>query len=415
MDEPADAGSLARLRNEANDHAGAERWPALLELEDALRGDGDFWTSIWGPMCAIARWHEGREGARELLEECIGAGFHDLVPFGAMFGESFGTEPDWPALRARIGANGPPPPVELMSWPCARPSWPLGLSRLDPAGEAKLAARLPPPQPGAWATAEGMLAWATNYWPHSGINHVPVPDANLVLERVDHGERFACLEYTIVLTQALNALRIPARRMSLFRPGYHAGMGTAHAVTEAWIDDLGKWVLLDGQNGATWRDSDGVPLGTLELQQRYRDGDQPEFAGAGRNFHAENADTWFEFFHTVSVRDGLAWSAGPYVPLMEGATVIRSERLACSDADAAPDLAAISTGVTDQQGPALVFRADHPYVSGFAVTDPDGAVGFLAPGEALPLARGAGEHRLTVSVKTHYGTLAPQLLHYVAR
>jgi hypothetical protein len=62
-----------------------------------------------------------------------------------------------------------------------------------------------------------------------------------------------------------------------------------------------------------------------------------------------------------------------------------------------------------------VFRADHPYVSGFAVTDPDGAVGFLAPGEPLPLARGAVEHRLTVSVKTHYGALAPQLLHYVAR
>src|SRR5271169_4996085 len=160
MDEPAHAGPLDRLRNEANDHAGAERWAALLEVEDALRGDSDYWTCIWGPMCAIARWHEGREGARELLEECIGAGFHDLVPFGGMFGESFGTEQDWPALRARIGANGPPPPVELMSWPCARPILPLGLSQLDPAGEAKLTARLLPPQPGGWATAEGMLAWA---------------------------------------------------------------------------------------------------------------------------------------------------------------------------------------------------------------------------------------------------------------
>lgn len=75
-------------------------------------------------------------------------------------------------------------------------------------------------------------------------------------------------------------------------------------------------------------------------------------------------------------------------------------------------LAAISTGVTDQQGPALVFRADHPYVS---VTDSDGAAGFLEPGEPLRLARDAGEHRLTVSITTPYGTLAPQLLHYRAR
>lgn len=60
-----------------------------------------------------------------------------------------------------------------------------------------------------------------------------------------------------MLTQALNALQIPARPLSLFKAGYHAGLGTGHAVTEAWIDDLGKWVLLDGQNGAVWRDEDG--------------------------------------------------------------------------------------------------------------------------------------------------------------
>jgi hypothetical protein len=50
----------------------------------------------------------------------------------------------------------------------------------------------------------------------------------------------ACREYTVVLTQALNTVQIPARRISLFRDGYYAGVGGGHAVTEAWIDDLGK-------------------------------------------------------------------------------------------------------------------------------------------------------------------------------
>jgi len=72
--------------------------------------------------------------------------------------------------------------------------------------------------------------------------------------------------------------------------------------------------------------------------------------------------------------------------------VIPSRRLADSSADLVPDLAAISTGVIDHQGPALVFGADHPYATGFQVTD-----------------------RQTVAVLTRYGTLAPQPLVYLVR
>ena len=68
----------------------------------------------------------------------------------------------------------------------------------------------------------------------------------------------------------------------------------------------------------------------------------------------------------------LAWSPGPYVPVMEGAAVIASQRLTESLAGVAPDLAEISTGVADHKGPALVFRADHPYATGFRVTDASG-------------------------------------------
>ena len=64
--------------------------------------------------------------------------------------ESFGTEPDWPALRARIESNAPLPPVTLVRWPCPRSSLPLGLSRLDAAGAARLTARLPRPQAARW-------------------------------------------------------------------------------------------------------------------------------------------------------------------------------------------------------------------------------------------------------------------------
>jgi hypothetical protein len=414
MGQDAGSESLGRLRTLAVDHMRAERWADLVALEPDLRADGEFWSSLWGPACAIARWHCGRPDARDLLEECIAAGFYE-PEFGTAFEESFGHEPDWPELHTRIAASVPPPPVELIRWPCARPILPLGLVRLDETGAARLRVRLPEPQSSALATAETLLGWVTRRWRHAGATHDYSQDANVVLDRVEGGERFACREYTVVLTQALNAVQIPARRITMLRRDYHAGGGATHAVTEAWIDDLGQWALLDGQNGAVWRDADGIPLSALELQRRYERGDQPEFSGSGPNFDAGDAPVWFGFFHAISVTDTLAWSAGPYVPIRERTAVIESEQLAGPSADVAPDLAAIRTGVADREGPALVFTTDHPYATGFQVTQAGLGTTTVHPGQSFPLARAAGEYRATVAVMTRYGTLAPQALHYVVR
>jgi len=224
MGQDAGSESVGPLRTLAIDHIRAERWADLVALEPDLRADGEFWSSIWGPACAVARWHCGRANARDLLEECIAAGFYE-PDLGTMFERSFGTEPDWPELHARIAASVPPPPVELIRWPCARPVLPLGLARLDETGAARLRARLPEPQASALATAEMLLGWVTSRWRHTSSTHDYSQDANVVLDRVEGGERFACREYTIVLTQALNAVQIPARRITMLRPDYHAGGG----------------------------------------------------------------------------------------------------------------------------------------------------------------------------------------------
>lgn len=404
---------VGQLRTLATDHIRSGRWAELVALEPALRADTEYWFSWWAAACAIGRWHEGRADAGDLLDECIAAGFYDMVPFGKLFEDSFGTQPDWQALRARIEANAPLPPVALVRWPCSRLMLPLGLSRLDAAGAAWLAARLPQPQASALATAETLLGWVTDRWRHSGSSHDTSNDANVVLDRVEQGERFACAEYTVVLTQALNAVEIPARPISLFRLDYYAGLDTGHVVTEAWIDDLGKWVVLDGQNGAVWRDADGVPLSVLELQQRYLIGDQPEFSGRGHNFGPDEAAEWFRYFYAAGVTDVLAWSPGPYVPVMQGVAVISSQRLTESLAGVDPDLAEISTGLADHEGPALTFRADHPYATGFRVTGAGGRRTALAAGEPFRLAGKEGAYELTVAVVTRYGSLTPQPLEYV--
>lgn len=410
-----DADSLGKLRTHATDLLRAEDWPGVLVLQEQLREDTDYWTQIWGPSCAVAAAMTARPGALELLEKCVGDGFYSLADLGAeIFDRAFGDDPAWPDLRARIKANLPPPPVELLRWPTAPIARAL-LSRLDEAGERRLAERLPERQPGAWATAHALLVWVASRWRHIGTNHEPSVDANLVLDRVERGERFACREYTFVLTHALNAVQIPARMISVFRAGYYAGVGGGHAVTEAWIDDLGKWVLLDGQNGAVWRDHAGAPLGLLELQRLYRAGDRAAFDGTGHNFNADDAAVWFSYFHAAGVTRQLGWSVGPYVPIMEGSTVITTDRLATDDDQAAPDLTLISTGVADDGGLALTFSSSHPYAAGFEVAAADGEVTGLAVGQPFRLARDPGEYRLAVATRTPYGTLTPQPLEYLAR
>jgi len=87
-------------------------------------------------------------------------------------------------------------------------------------------------------------------------------------------------------------------------------MGRAHAVSEAWIDDLGR-VVLDGQNGMYWVDADGRPLGLLELR-RLRHAREPGRQEAGR----VPSDAWWPYVHTVGPT-GLMISPPPYAPLLE--------------------------------------------------------------------------------------------------
>jgi hypothetical protein len=308
----------AELRARAIDHVRANRWAELLALQPALERESQYWVTLWGPACAVAAYHQDRPDARELLVAVINAGFHDSSLSTQMFAGAFATRADWPQLRARMEANRPPAPIELTEWPTAVPVLPVLLDRLDPGAEATLARRVPTTQATAQETALEMLTWVTSRWRHGGANHVAGHDANEVLNRAEAGERFACREYTIVLTQVLNAVGIPARSVALLRDGYHTGMGTGHAVTEAWLDDLGRWVVLDAQNGATWRDSSGALLGVITLQERQLTGDRPDFVGVGPNFDSGSAQEWFGYFRYCS-SGGTAWRADSFVPYMGAA------------------------------------------------------------------------------------------------
>lgn len=108
--------------------------------------------------------------------------------------------------------------------------------------------------------------WVHGLWKHDGRNTPAESHPLYILREVGKGERFRCVEYGIVISGCLQALGIPARTLGLKMPDVETrSSGAGHVVTEAYLADIDKWVMVDGQWNAIpfLRD---VPLNAVELQ-----------------------------------------------------------------------------------------------------------------------------------------------------
>ncbi|MFC4946351.1 transglutaminase domain-containing protein [Pseudonocardia sp. GCM10023141] len=401
MTATGDATAQARLTAEECLRSGD--FDGLLALEEQLRQDAEQWPYLWSVAVAIAAAERGRDDARALLDEAVDAGFFQAALFEDKLASCFGNDPDWPRLQARMEANVPPPPVVLLSWPDPPAMLAPQLERIADDRQARLCAMLPPVTGSAWETAKTLLTWVTTRWDHAN-GTVEQPDAVEILERAAAGERFSCREFSIVLTQALNAVGIPARRLALRRRNSHIGIGRGHVVSEAWIDDLGRWVVLDGQNGAYWADADGVPLGLVELRRAFLDGQAPaRLVGLVTEHESTYAAGWWPYFAAGSTT-GCEWGVGEaFGPIFQEGNVFTAERLLVDPAAAYPDLAAVAIGITGSaDAPAVTVLTAHPYAVGCRVAD--GAQFWdVGPGESWALRSDPGEHSVDLFTVTAYG------------
>ncbi|MEU6859098.1 hypothetical protein AB0B28_09545 [Glycomyces sp. NPDC046736] len=395
---------LARVRTAAQDAMRGARWWTLLDLEKTLRADTEFWRDLWAPSLSIAAHKVGLAGARKRLDEAIEAGFHQTDLFEPELSAAFGTDPDWAALLERAKANVPEPPLRITAWPEPGPASALVLERAQPHREGQLLARVPGAEAGAWDTALTLLAWTADLWRHANAR-INAGDALDVLEQVALGARYSCVEYSIVLAQALNARKVPARRVWLRRGDYHDGVGQGHAVAEAWIDDLDRWVLLDGQHGAYWVDESGTALSLPELQRRER---PAKPVHVGRRAGIQDVDLWAAYFAHASV-SGAAWAPEGYVPLFQDGQVLPTERLLREAGDAYPRLSDLAVAVVAEAGTAAI-RVDpiHPYAEA-ATWD-----GAPLPNRTKAIPRDSGTHRADLAAVTPYGPLASRELHWTA-
>ncbi|HZY87577.1 MAG TPA: transglutaminase-like domain-containing protein, partial [Gemmataceae bacterium] len=115
--------------------------------------------------------------------------------------------------------------------------------------------------------------WVRNQWHTAWGSHpaawMPPWDALVILESKDQPDCLTmCTHYACVFTQCCLALGWNARHCILDH----------HCVAEVWVDQHGKWVMMDAGNSARRADvglhfeRDGVPLSARELHLAYRDG-----------------------------------------------------------------------------------------------------------------------------------------------
>jgi Transglutaminase-like superfamily len=381
-------------------------------MEPELRSDPTFWIGIWAPLTSYAAWKRGEKEARAFLDEAISGGFGGSGEFEILLTEAFGADQDWSELVDAMRANVPAPSLEIVDWPTAHLSRPIRLFRLDDDREALLREWIPAPEDTAWGTALQLLGWVAGRWQHANA-HVDEQDAVAIVKLVDKGERFACVEYSTVLSQALNASRIPARVVNLYAEGYHAGLGKGHVVSEAWIDGLDAWVVLDGQNGMYWSDDAGTPLGIPALQDRLTGGEgRALVAVVGPNpVTGDEAELWWRYFAHASPT-GATWSETAFVPIFQNEGVRRADVLVRDRAEAYRDLAEIAIGITSVDGrPAVCPHTEHPFATGFQITVGETQQMTVELDGAWPVpTESAGDHVASIAAVMPYTTLAPARL-----
>jgi hypothetical protein len=399
------AREMDQLRTTAQDLAAAENWAALHAMRGDLERDMEFWPDMWGPLSAIAARKVGDPGATDLLADLVRAGFCQPQLFDGQLESAFSSDPRWPQLLDHIAHSVPAPPLVLTEWPVITAAAPLGLLDLPGRGQ-ELRALAPPPAASAWETALATLDWVTHRWQHANA-HMEIDDAVDCIRRVDEGQRFACVEYSLVLAQVLNALDIPARRLWLRQDCYHVGLGRAHVVSEAWIDDLSRWVVLDGQNGLYWTGDDEEPLGAVELQQAAQSGaPRPGYVTARSDVDDAAADTWFSYFSCISSSAG-TWAPGSFGIVFQRNRLVTSNRLEHRPEALYPDLTEIGVQTAlDGDQPALRLATAHPYARSFIVD------GKPLPSDLLRLDQAPGDHELVLAARTSYGALPGRPLRY---
>jgi hypothetical protein len=128
--------------------------------------------------------------------------------------------------------------------------------------------------------------WVKSRWDHEQPIAMPPWDALCMFERAEKNiEYFFCVHYSVAFMQCCLSLGIPARLLNLHQGIPPAGFDRqravfegsdlpvfGHVVNEMWLDDLGRWVLVDVDFDIHC-ERDGQLLTALEIHRAFLRGE----------------------------------------------------------------------------------------------------------------------------------------------
>lgn len=114
--------------------------------------------------------------------------------------------------------------------------------------------------------ALAVLNWTNSRWEHNGNKSPSKNDAITILNEAQEGNQFPCFAYAVVLRDQLTALGYNARTIYLkTEDAEYRKSSPGHVATEVFLDDLQKWIFLDGQFNLMPTLND-IPLNAVEFQ-----------------------------------------------------------------------------------------------------------------------------------------------------
>ena len=113
---------------------------------------------------------------------------------------------------------------------------------------------------------QAITNWTNSQWSHNGINQPTKSDALTILKEAKEGKQFRCVEYGVVLSSALSSIGIKSRVIALKTQDVESvKYGAGHVLAEAYLSDISKWVMADGQFNII-PSLNNVPLNCVEFQ-----------------------------------------------------------------------------------------------------------------------------------------------------
>jgi len=110
-------------------------------------------------------------------------------------------------------------------------------------------------------------SWVNSRWKHDGENTPEKNDAYYILKQAEKGERFRCVEYSLVASECLKSLGFKVRNIGLMTKDVDVvNSGAGHAISEVYISDLNKWIFIDPQYDIIVT-KNGQPLNAVEFQK----------------------------------------------------------------------------------------------------------------------------------------------------